>query len=340
MIIDHLIVDQFGSFIGKYQGRLKVTCDGKTKVEAPVMHLRGIYIHGRGVSISSDALEACCREGIPVFYLDSLGRSIASVYSAGLGATIKTRREQLYALQDERGIHIALHIIAGKIHNQAVTLRYIAKNRKDSDPDLYQQLRMYATEVEECFEDLGHFNQLYVDDVRPNIMGIEGKASARYWKAVRLVIPQHYHWLKRETRGATDPINVLLNYGYGILYTQIEQAIILAGLDPYGGFLHVDRPGKPSLVLDMIEEFRQIAVDRVVFGLVNRNFQIQFDDEGKLADKTRRTFADKILTHLDTSVRYDGKRYALRHVIQMQARQLAGYLRSEHPEYRAFRGSY
>lgn len=340
MIIENLVVDQFGSFIGKYQGRLKVTCDGKTQVQAPILHLRGVYIHGRGISVSSDALEACCREGIPIFYLDSLGRSYASVYSAGLGATIKTRRQQLYAIDDERGIHIALNMIAGKIHNQAVTLKYLAKNRKDSDPECYQELRMCATEVEECLEDLGHFNVLYVDDVRPNIMGIEGNASARYWQAVRQIIPASYEWHKRETRGATDPVNTLLNYGYGILYTQIEQAIILAGLDPYAGFIHVDRPGKPSLTLDLIEEFRQIAVDRVVFGLVNRNFRVKFDDEGKLDKETRRVFADKILAHLDSSVKYDNKRYPLRHVIQAQARVLASYLRGERHDYIAFQGSY
>jgi len=340
MIIENLVVDEFGSFIGKYQGRLKVTCNGKTLTQAPIMHLRSIYIHGRGISVSSDVLEACCQEGIPIFYLDSLGRSYASVYSAGLGATIKTRREQLFAIQDERGIHIALNMIAGKIHNQAVTLKYFAKNRKESDPECYKELRMCATEVEECLEDLGHFNVLYVDDVRSSIMGIEGNASARYWKAIRPIIPDHYAWQKRETRGATDPINTLLNYGYGILYTQIEQAIILAGLDPYAGFIHVDRPGKPSLVLDLIEEFRQIVVDRVVFGLVNRNFQVKLDTEGKLDADTRRIFADKILTHLDSTVKYDGKRYPLRHVIQAQARLLASYLRSERRDYTAFQGTY
>lgn len=340
MIIENLVVDQVGSFIGKYQGRLRVTYKGKTQVQAPIMHLRGVYIHGRGISVSSDALEACCREGIPIFYLDSLGQAYASIYSAGLGATIKTRREQLYALHDERGIHIALNMIAGKIYNQAVTLKYLAKNRKDSAPATYQELRMCATEVEECLEDLGHFNVLYVDDVRPSIMGIEGKASARYWKAVRQVIPGHYDWHKRETRGASDAVNTLLNYGYGILYTQIEQAIVLAGLDPYAGFIHVDRPGKPALTLDLIEEFRPVAVDRVVFGLVNRNFQVKFDDEGKLNKETRRIFADKILAHFDAAVKYDGKRYPLRHVIQAQARMLAAYLRGERHDYTAFRGSY
>jgi CRISPR-associated protein Cas1 len=77
-------------------------------------------------------------------------------------------------------------------------------------------------------------------------------------------MPEQYDWPGREGRGAQDPLNSLLNYGYGILYGQVEQAIILAGLDPYAGFLHADRPGKPSLTLDLIEEFRQVAIDRVV----------------------------------------------------------------------------
>src|SRR5204862_398077 len=82
----------------------------------------------------------------------------------------------------------------------------------------------------------------------------------------------------REGRGATDPLNAALNYGYGILYAQVERALLLAGLDPYAGFLHADRPGKPSLVLDLIEEFRQAVVDRTLIGQVNRGVAFALDE--------------------------------------------------------------
>lgn len=340
MIVEHLIVETFGAHIGKYSERLKVTRAGDTLMQAPLLHLRAVHIIGRGISMSSDALEACCASGIPVFYLDSLGRSYASVHASGLAATVLTRREQLLAYHDERAALFALEVVAAKIHNQAATLKYLAKNRKETAPEVYDELRLCATEVLECQEKLRGLNMLGIDDIRAAIMGVEGHASARYWEAVRLVIPAQYGWTARETRGATDPVNTLLNYGYGILYGQIEQALILAGLDPYGGFLHADRPGKPALVLDLIEEFRQIAVDRVVFGLVNREFRVECDQAGRLTEATRRSLAEKVLSHLEAQVRYTGKHYPLRAVIQSQARALAAFLRRDRDVYAAFRGSW
>lgn len=153
---------------------------------------------------------------------------------------------------------------------------------------------------------------------------------------MRSIIPENYGWKKREGRGASDPINSLLNYGYGILYGQIERALVLAGLDPYAGFVHADRPGKPSLVLDIIEPFRQVAVDRPVFGLATRNFKIDQDERGRMSEATRRSFAEHILGRLESRVRYQGNRHPLRCVIQMQARMLAAFLRGDHPTYEPF----
>ncbi|KAB2902210.1 MAG: CRISPR-associated endonuclease Cas1 [Anaerolineae bacterium] len=340
MIVEHLIADTFGTHIGKYSERLKVTQGGDTLAQAPLLHLQSVLVTSRGVSISADALEACAERGIPVFFVDSQGHSYASLYASGLTGTVLTRRSQLLSYYDERGVNFALTIAAAKIHNQAATLKYMAKNRKESDPALYEELRLCAGEVLDWTAPLEKIQGQGIEDVRAHIMGIEGSAARRYWEAVRLVLPAAYGWTERHHRGAADPINSLLNYGYGILYGQIEQAIILAGLDPYAGFLHADRPGKPSLVLDLIEEFRQEAVDRVVFGLANRDYIVQQNEKGLLASETRRDFAEKVLNHLDASVRHDGKRYPLRFVIQMQARQLASFFRGDCAEYSPYRGTY
>jgi CRISPR-associated protein Cas1 len=297
-------------------------------------------IISRGVGISSDAVEECCERGIPIFFCRSSGRVQGTLYSAGLGGTVLTRREQLLAYGDERGRHIAIAFAAGKIENQAITLRYMAKTRKESDPETYEQLRRADTAVLEHLTRLDRLQGGTVDDIRERLMAAEGNAAQLYWAAIRAVIPDEYNWTTRETHGATDPINSLLNYGYGILYGQIERALVVAGLDPYAGFIHADRPGKPSLVLDLIEEFRQMVVDRVVFGLVNRRFSIDQDASGRLSPGVCRTFAAKVLAHLDTGVRHEGKSYPLRQVIQMQARKLAGYLRREREAYQPFKASW
>lgn len=334
-IIKHLIADTFGTHIGKYSGRLKITQMGKTMQQAPLMHLEAVHILSKGVSISSDALAACCERGIPVHYLDERGTPYATVYSAGLVGTVLTRREQLRAYDDERGYSIAVAIAVGKIQNQANTLRYLARNRKGTP--LGDELHLLAGEVADHLHGLESLPPQHVDDLRGTLMALEANAAKRYWLGARAVVPAEYGWEARTGRGATDPINSLLNYGYGILYGQVERVLTLAGLDPYAGFIHADRPGKPSLVLDVIEEFRQVAVDRVVFGLAARQFTVVQDDRGQMGADTRTAFAQHILKGLESNARYEGQRQPLRVVMQTQARRLVAYLRGEREDYTPFR---
>jgi len=112
---------------------------------------------------------------------------------------------------------------------------------------------------------------------------------------------------------------------------------VLAGLDPYAGFIHADRPGKPSLTLDLIEEFRQPVVDRTVLGLMNKGFEFKQGEDSLLAEDTRRTLADKVLERLEESTeRYEGKKQAMRVIIQQQARHLATFLRGDRAGYDPF----
>jgi len=128
-------------------------------------------------------------------------------------------------------------------------------------------------------------------------------------------------------------VNQLLNYGYGILYAQVERAVLLAGLDPYAGFLHEDRPGKPSLVLDLIEEFRQMVVDRCVFALLNQRAPVAQDAAGRLDAATRGLVAQRVQERLEAEEPYAGRRLRLRSIIQAQARHLATYVRGDGPPY-------
>lgn len=337
IIVHNLVADTFGTHIGKYSQRLRITQQGETLAEAPLLHLQSILVTSSGVSISADALAACSEHGIPVYFVDGTGTPYAALYNTGLIGTIVARREQLLAYYDARGIGFTLAIAEGKIRNQATNLKYLAKTRETTAPELHQELHLQAGEVMDCIALLDNITDENLDDLRSAVMGAEGLAAKRYWEAAGLVLPEEYQWPGRVGRGAKDPLNSLLNYGYGILYGKIEQAILLAGLDPYAGFLHADRPGKPSLVLDLIEEFRQAAIDRLVLGLANRHFTVHQDDKGLLTKETQRGFADKVFEHLEAMVRYDGKRYPLRFVIQNQARHLASFLRGECPTYVPFK---
>ncbi|MEW6571778.1 MAG: CRISPR-associated endonuclease Cas1 [Nitrospirota bacterium] len=145
---------------------------------------------------------------------------------------------------------------------------------------------------------------------------------------VKEILMQRVEFFGRQTRGAIDPVNSLLNYGYGILYSTVWGALVNAGLEPFAGFLHVDRPGKPSLVLDLIEEFRQPVVDRVVIAHVNLGQDIKITD-GLLDADTRKIIGEKVLGRLESIETYKGKKYQIHSIIQMQARNLASFLRGQ-----------
>jgi len=106
-------------------------------------------------------------------------------------------------------------------------------------------------------------------------------------------------------------------------------------LEPFAGFLHFDRPGKPSLVLDLVEEFRQPVVDRVVLAHVNLGESIKMQN-GMLEAETKHAFADKIMARLLSPEPYRGKHYQIRSIIQQQARRAASFLRGDAPAYKTF----
>lgn len=354
-IVQHLIVDEFGVHVGKHSERLQVmrlgegTPSERLVQQAPLLHLETVLVSSRGVSLSSDAIEACTERGIPIFFLNSLGKPYAALYSAGLTGTVLTRRAQLAALASDldveacgkRGVAAALAIADGKIQNQGHLLRYMAKYRKETDPELFAEMDRLAGQVLAHRDELARLKgAARVADIRFELLGIEGRAAQNYWAAIKQVLPEEAGWPGRRRRGARDPVNSALNYGYGILYSQVERAIVLAGLDPYGGLIHVDRPGKPSLVLDLIEEFRQTVVDRTILGLVNKRVALTQDERGRLDTDTRRKLADKVLERLEAVARYEKHRLPLRAILQSQARHLATFLRGERDRYEPFVASW
>ena len=336
-----LVVEQFGSFVGKHSERIQVTCKKQLVAEAPVLFLEQVLVIGRGISMSADALALCAEHGIPVHYLARNGKPYAALYAAGLGGTVVTRRAQYLAYGDQRGVALASVFAAGKIQNQARLLKYVAKARKEKLPAVYAALREAARKVERHLAELTAWRELAwehgVGGYRAQLLSIEGRAAQAYWAGLKHVVPPSLKWPGRKGRGAPDPFNSALNYGYGVLYGQVERAILLAGLDVYAGFIHVDRPGKPSLVLDLIEEFRAPVVDRVIVGMVGQGVAIAQDDEGWLTLETRRTIAKRVLNRLEESTeRYERKRQKLRWILQSQARHVATFLRGERAEYRPF----
>jgi CRISPR-associated protein Cas1 len=339
-IVDHLVVEIFGSFIRKHSERIYVEKGKETLAQVPLMHLKDISIISLGVGISTDAIKECCERGIPIFFIDG-GDHFATILSPGLVGTVKTRREQFAAYYDGRGVQIGLTIAAAKVNNQVATLKYMAKSRKETHPELYRTLHEAAIEALGFADRLNNLaGEQNLDEVRNSLMAFEANAATHYWGALRAVVPDEYGWEKRIGRGAIDPVNSLLNYGYAMLRTRVEQAITNAGLDSYAGFIHADRPGKHSLTFDMMEEFRSVAIDRLVIGLVNRNYKVPMTQQGRLGDELKKEFSEKVKDQMTATVRYDGARFAIEYIIQNQARRLAAYLRGEVEAYQPYKAEW
>jgi CRISPR-associated protein Cas1 len=333
----YLLVDQYGAFVGKHSERVMVSIKGKTVQETPLLDLEHVLITGSGISLSADLIRACAERAIPISFISRSGTAYAKLLAPELTGTVRTRREQLLAFLDERGATLGKAMARGKLQNQANLLKYMNKYRKASGHAAYDQVREAALEIEQLAADFQSLGGATIDDLRPHLLNLEGRAAQFYWAAVKQLVPADLNWPGRETRGAGDALNMALNYGYGILYSQVETAVILAGLDPYAGFIHVDRSGKPSLVLDLIEEFRQMVVDRAVFALVNKGTAIVLEEE-RLNEATRRALAERVLERLDGEEWYEGKKHKLRTILQSQARHLATFVRREGKEYHPFVG--
>src|SRR5436190_15729712 len=334
--LSQIIVSGHGCFLSKKSERVVVKRpDGKVLYQFPMFRLSEVIVNSRGVGLSSDLIEALCQRGIRISFLSGGGKPYAMITSPMLNAVVATRRAQLEAMSDARGLELSRAIVRGKIKNQAALLRYFGKYLKGADPLRYEQIAAVAAELHRQQQATMRLSGRCIDDVRHQLMGIEGVCGRVYWDAVQIVIRDKIEFLGRATRGAQDEVNSLLNYGYGILYAQVWGAVLNAGLEPFAGFLHVDRPGKPSLVLDLVEEFRQPVVDRVVLAHVNLGEAITLEN-GMLDGATKKLFAEKILASLNSPEPYKGKGYQIRSIIQQQARRAASFLRGDADVYKAF----
>jgi CRISPR-associated protein Cas1 len=339
-----LVVDAYGVMVGKHGERLSVRKKDELLQDVPLLDLEQVLILSGGVALSSDAIKECAVRGIPIHFLENTGEPYATMHSPNLIGTVQTRREQLLAYADARSVVLAKGFAGGKIRNQITLLRYMAKNRKERQPEIFDTVQAAILEINDLLRALLSLEGSCITEIRPQLFSCEGRAAERYWDAAGLLLNPDAAWLGRQGRGAQDLVNSLLNYGYGILSGHVQRAVALAGLDPFGGYIHVDRPGKASLVLDLMEEFRQMVVDRTVFAMLNLGMDLQLDEEGRLTLPCRRLLIEKLQERLETPEPYGTPagsrrdRRKLRSIIVAQARHVAAYVRGQVATYEPYAG--
>jgi len=320
----HLTVTEIGRSLNLSNELLQVREKGAVLAEYPLNRLRSIQVAGRGVAMSSNLLVDLSARGIPLFIIDFKGRPLVNLSGTHQHAVAALRRSQILFLEKAAVQSVARAIVRGKIKNQRAVLLYFSKGLRKSQPDKWPILEKAAEQLAKLARNLSREeNPTETQDWRSQTMGFEGRAAAVYWQALREseLLPPDFKG--RTGRGATDVGNQCLNLGYAILTTHVWHAVALAGLEPYLGVLHVDRPGKPSLVLDLMEEYRPWTVDRNVIKLRQQLAQAQSLDAG-----VRKAIISAVHKTFLTRIHYSGKRIRLSAILQRQVYRLCGVFHS------------
>lgn len=317
---------------------IRMEADGATTFRMPLLHLSAIVCFG-DVLISPALLHRCAEDGRAVVLLDRNGRFKARV-EGELSGNVLVRRAQHEALSTPaQATAIARNCVAGKLQNcRQVVLRGMREAKAAED---VTRLTATARTLGQAIERLEACADTDV------VRGCEGDAARAYFGTFDTLVREDreaFALTGRSRRPPLDRMNALLSFAYTLLLQDCVAATEGVGLDPQVGYLHVLRPGRPALALDLMEELRPVLADRLVLTLVNRR-QIQRDDfverEGgaiTLTDAGRRTFLTAYQERKRDEVQHRviGKKLPLGLVSHVQARLLARHLRGDLPEYLPF----
>jgi len=331
-----IFLDDFGIFLGRKRNRFIVKKKAE-KSEILANDVDSIICCSQGVAFSASALNLAIKHNIQVVFAKYGGWPYAVLMPTSISGSVRARREQFLAYNDERGFLLAKGFVVGKLLNQANFLRLLAKNRKPTDPVLADRLYRAGRTVSETVSKVDGISVDVIDTNRQILMNLEAEGAKVYWDAIKQILPTELAFSGRETRGARDPFNAMLNFGYQtMLFPEVWKAVSYAGLDPYAGFLHADRPGKPSLVLDLMEEFRQQLVDRTIVGLISKGVikpeAVIVEDglDGRvLSREVVKTLLDGSQERLDVEVTFAGQRAPIKSFIYRQARGIVRFLLGE-----------
>jgi len=321
-----LIISNYGVKVAIEKGVLKVV-NGKEKLSVNLVDLEQIIVATSGVSITSKAVRAIIEHGVDLVFLNHRGEPIGRVYPPFINRTVNTRRKQYLAYFMGKGVEIAKAIAEAKIRNQAGLLKRYSRILGDTElRRMSKEILSYTSELENIEGGL--------EEVRAKIVSVEAKAARIYWPMVAKLVPENLGFQVRDQDGY-DPFNIALNYGYGILYSEAWKALVLAGLDPYAGFLHVDRSGKPTLAFDFVEMFRCSIVDFVLLKMVRKGW-VPNVEYGILDYRSRAEIARNIIEGFGRKVRVQGEPLTLKQAIKRTAFNLAAYIRDDTPAFQGF----
>lgn len=324
-----LVVQTYGCQVGQRGGEFVVTQKREVLRKLPIHQVRAIYIHG-AVQMTAQAVQSCLALNIDVGYFTGAGRYLGSLQGLpASGVDVRLGQYDLFR-QEFCQIRLTAECIRAKIRNQRVMLM------RNGEPSK-AILRRLASAADHAAK-AGS-----IDEIR----GIEGGAAAVYFAEFASMLKAdrrlEFDFQKRTRRPPRDPVNALLSLGYSVMVKELAGICHSVGLDPFFGFFHRPRYGRPALALDLMEEFRPLIADSVAVSMINRG-EVDAGDFSSSArgvslnDRGRRRFWEAWFRRLDTEVTHPefGYRMSYRRMMEVQARQLWRYARGEVSRYHGF----
>jgi CRISPR-associated protein Cas1 len=266
-----------------------VSKDGQVLLRVPLLNLEQIVIFNN-YGITPQLLGECAKQKISVSFLSEYGQ-YHGTFNGESSGNVLLRRNQYRIADDSRSLNYAKSFIFGKLHNQRSVIE-----RGIRDYPLRIDTELLKKQSELISEQLKKTLTIKNDE---NLRAAEGNAAHAYFTSFNELILQNkefFTFTNRNRRPPTDAVNSLLSFAYTLLASDCRHALEVVGLDSYVGFLHKDRPGRASLALDLMEEFRPHFADRFVLSLINRNeisesdFEFQSSGAVFLSDQSRKKF--------------------------------------------------
>ena len=282
-MLNTLYVTRQESYIHKERETIVIKQGDDKLGQFPSLSVGNILCFGR-VSVSPFLMGYCAEQGIGLAFYTEYGKFLARVQGKQTGNVLLRRAQYRWADDPDRSISVARLMVAAKIANARSVLQREIRN--------YGENHSILRAVERLAVSLRRVKQASSTD---ECMGIEGEAAATYFSVFNeLLKGSGFAFGGRIRRPPTDPVNALLSFVYSLVTQECISALQGVGLDPFVGFLHRDRPGRASLALDLLEEFRSSWADRLVLTLINRR-QVQLNDfiseasgAVRLTDKARK----------------------------------------------------
>ncbi len=293
--------------------------------------VKSIWLN-KGTALSSDAVALALQHNVDIVFLENNGTPLGRVWHSKLGSTTLIRKRQLEASLDGRALEWVKKWLCAKLDHQADFVRDLKKHR----PQHHDFLTDKVERIEQLRGSIAAATAPHLDQIANSLQGWEGTAGRLYFETVAFVMPTAWQFTGRSSRPAKDPFNAFLNYAYGVLYARVERALMLAGLDPFVGFLHRDDYNFKSLVFDFIEPYRFWA-DKVVFSLfsgkkVNQTHTDAVTGGYSLNAEGKKLLMEHYNAYLeDDPIRYSGRNRTRATILQLDAHRFAQTLLTGEP---------